>query len=538
MIIAGFRNHIVKNRSVFLLIVVSLIFAGLSVSQALYSQDVSTVKGIVYHDITGNGIYDASKDKPLKGVAVSNGREVVVTDRAGAYELPLRDNSSIFVVKPRNWMIPVDENQIPRFYFLYSTGGASGTNFKGLSPTGTLSDLVNFPLYPSKEPDNFDVLVFGDTQPRDDKEIYYISHDVIPDVIGLGASFGITLGDIVYDDLNLYEHLTGSLSTIGIPMWYVPGNHDNDYSGNNQFDARGAWLRTFGPAYYSFTHGPVHFVVLDDIRWIVEESRRYYRTGLGEDQMEFLRNEINRLEKDQLLVLLAHIPYEGSTAWEDEAEKTAFYELISRHPNTITLAAHTHRHYHHFIDREQGFPGDNPHHMVSVGTLCGAWWTGAPDEYGIPHAMMSDGTPNGYTILHIDGNKWKLRWKTARRTANFQMHIDAPDFIIADSTDRVKIIANIYNALPSADVKVRIGNNGAWEKMERIPQPDPVRSEVMKREKQLGEVPWRNLGEVVVSEHIWSAEPETDLIPGVYMIHVKAADEWFEYEGRRLLHVK
>ena len=60
----------------------------------------------------------------------------------------------------------------------------------------------------------------------------------------------------------------------------------------------------------------------------------------------------------------------------------------------------------------------------------------------------------------------------------------------------------------------------------------------MKREKQLGEVPWRNLGEVVVSEHIWSAEPETDLVPGVYMIHVKAADEWFEYEGRRLLHVK
>lgn len=527
-----------RTPSIILLTTVMLLLPVFQVESGLSGQTGLTVRGIVYHDKTGNGSYDPHQDKPLKGVAVSNGREVVITDRVGSYELPLRDNSVIFVVKPRNWMVRVDENQIPRFYYIYSQGGISGKNFKGVSSTGLLPGSVDFPLYPAKEPDSFDVLVLGDTQPRDDKEIYYMSRDVIPEIIGFNAAFGITLGDIVYDNLDLYDHLTGSIAIIGIPVRYVPGNHDNDYSGNNLTEARGGWLRTFGPTYYSFSHGPVHFIVLDNIRWIVEESRRYYRTGLGEEQMEFLRNEIKRLEKDQLLVLLAHIPYEKSTEWSDPEEKKAFYELIASHTNTISLTAHTHRHYHHFIDREQGFPGERPHHMVSVGTVCGSWWTGAPDEYGIPHAMMSDGTPNCYTILHIDGNKWKMKWKGAGMPWDFQMHISAPDFVFADSTDGITVTANIFNALPSAGVKMRIGGKGEWIRMERSPQSDDVRLAAIEREKQLGSVPWRNMGGADLSEHIWQAEQKVKLDPGVYVIEVEASDDWWEYEGKRLLHVK
>jgi len=504
----------------------------------LLAQTNLTVRGIVFHDKTGNGLYDNKKDKPLKGVAVSNGREVVITDKAGLYELPLRENSVIFVVKPRNWMVPVDENRLPRFYYTYSSGGVSGKNFKGLAPTGLLPQSVDFPLYPSEEPEKFNVLVLGDTQARDDREIYYMSNDVLPELAGNDAAFGVVLGDIVYDDLNLYDHITSSLSTIGIPMRYVAGNHDNDYSGNNLAEARGAWLRTFGPTYYSFTHGPVHFIILDDIRWIVEDSKRYYRTGLGEDQMEFLRNEISRLKKDQLLVLCSHIPYEKSTEWENLEEKRSFYELIASHPSTISLAAHTHRHYHQFIGSEEGFPGNNPHHMVSVGTVCGSWWTGAPDEYGIPHAMMSDGTPNCYTALHIDGNSWKMSWKAPRRPEDFQMHINAPDVINSDTTDIVRVTANIFNALPSASVMMKAGDTGEWIKMEKSLQVDPLNVAAVAREKQLAEIPWRPMGNPAPSEHIWSAEFKLNLTPGVHVIHVKATDQWWDYEGSKLLHVK
>lgn len=496
----------------------------------LNAQVQTTVKGVVYHDKNQNAVFDSGEDEPLEGVAVSNGRSVTVTNQNGEYELPLRNDAATFVIKPRNWAVPVDEQNIPRFYKMFSATGVSGTKFEGLAATGLLPESVDFPLYPKEESDKIDVLVFGDTQPRDDKEIQYMSKEVIPELIGTEADFGVTLGDVVFDDLSIYDHLTGSLSNIGIPMWYVAGNHDNDYTGNSSTEARGTWFNTFGPSYYSFTYGPAHFVVLDNIRWIVEENDRYYRTGLGEAQMEFLKNEIERVNDNQLLVIMAHIPFDGSTEWYDEAEKQEFFDLIASHSNSVSLVAHTHRHYHQFIGAES-------HHMISMGTVCGAWWTGAPDEYGIPHTMMSDGTPNGYGFLHIDGNDWKLRWKTAGAPLNEQMHIVAPDVVNADE-GTFKVMANIYNALPDADVKMKIGDNGEWMSMKRVPQKDPVRLAEKERENQLGEVPWRKMGGDADSEHIWETEINTNLEPGVHFIQVKATDDWFEYDGKRLVRIK
>ncbi len=500
-------------------------------------RDTKVVKGIVFHDLSGSGSYDPESDKPLKGIAVSNGREVTVTDRYGKYKLPLRDNSAIFVIKPRNWTVLLDKRKLHRFYYMHSTTGTSGNDYRGLPPTGPLTGPVNFPLYPSDEPDSFKVLVFGDTQPRNEQEIYYLCYDALSELWGVDAAFGVTLGDVVFDNLDLFDHLTESIATVGIPWRYVLGNHDIDFSGNSNHDARGAWYRTFGPSYYSFSYGPAHFIVLDNIRWIVEENRSYYMTGLGEDQMEFLRNEFGRVDRDQLVVLLVHIPWTGSTAWQIESEQQEFYDLLAGHPKSVSLVAHTHRHYHHLIGREEGFPGDVPHHMVSVGTVGGAWWSGAPDEYGIPHSMMPDGTPTSYTFLHIYGNDWKMSWRASRRPAGFQMHIAAPDVIEAQQHVSVTVKANIFNALPLAEVEVRIGE-GEWLRMVRTSKHDPVRLAVEEREKELGEVPWRNLGRSSVSEHIWFVETEVLLDPGVYPIEIRAADDWWEYEGRRLLHVK
>jgi hypothetical protein len=503
----------------------------------LNAQVQTTVKGVVFHDKNENAVYDLDTDELLEGVAVSNGREVVVTNQEGEYELPLRNDAATFVIKPRNWAVPVDEENVPRFYKMFSATGVSGTKFEGLAATGLLPESVDFPLYPQKESDKVDVLVFGDTQPRDDKEIHYMSEDVIPELIGVDADFGVTLGDVVFDDLSIYDHLIGSLSNVGTPMWYVAGNHDFDYTGNNSAEARGTWFNTFGPSYYSFSYGQAHFVVLDNVRWIVEEDDRYYRTGLGENQMEFLKNELERLDENQLFVLMAHIPFEGSTDWYDEAEKQEFFDLIASHTNTVSLVAHTHQHYHHFIDKEQGFPAEQPHHMISMGTVCGAWWTGAPDEYGIPHTMMSDGTPNGYAFLHIDGNDWKLRWKTAGMPENNQMHIFAPDAV--DTKDGAfKVIANIYNALPDAEVKMKIGPKGEWIAMKRTPQKDPVRLAEKERENQLGETPWRKMGSDAESTHIWEAEVQPKFELGVYPILIKAKDDWYEYEGKKLVRIK
>jgi hypothetical protein len=507
-------------------------------NETIIQGNVGKAKGVVFHDITGNGLYEPGKDMPLEGIAVSNGRDISITDWDGIYELPLKDNTAIFVIKPQNWMVPVDEKQLRRFYHIHSTEGAGGPRYRGLLPTGPLPESLNFPLYPVEEPDSFKVLVFGDTQVRNKQEVYYVARDALAELKNTDAVFGVTLGDNVFDGLDVLDPLIDGISTVGIPWIYVSGNHDIDLSADNNTDARGAWYRTFGPTYYSFSYGPAHFIVLDNIRWIVEDGERYYRTGLGADQMEFLRNELSRLDSGRLIVFLAHIPWTGSTAWQSEAEQQAFYEILASHPNSVSLVAHTHRHYHHFIDDEQGFPGDQPHHMISVATLCGAWWTGAPDEYGIPHAMAYDGTPTSYTFLHINDSEWKMSWKGSRKPADFQMQIYAPESVSVEEISDVIITANIFNALPSAKVQIRIGEDGEWMDMERVRRPDPIRRAIADREKELGDVPWIKLwGGASASEHIWEVKPGLRLEPGAYTIDVTARDDWWEYEGRNIIFV-
>lgn len=517
------------------LLVVSVGYSG----QKLYAQLPSFVNGVVFHDKNGNGHYDGAIDLPLAGVAVSNGKDVVVTNEKGEYKLPFRDNAATFVIKPRNWSVSVDENNMPLFYKFYSSSGLSGTKYEGLPATGLPTAPVNFAMQPSEEPDNLKVLVFGDTQPRNEQEIFYMSNKVLSEVAGTDADFGVVLGDVVFDDLLLHDPITEYLSNLGVPMWYALGNHDIDYTGNNNMDARGAWYRKFGPSYYSFSYGPAHFVVLDNIWWIVEGDQRQYRTGLGEDQLEFLRNEVDRLDKNTLLVILAHIPFERSTPWQDNTEKEKLYKILSTHPKSLSLVAHRHLQYHHFLGEEEGFPGAETHHMISMGAVCGAWWTGMPDEYGIPHAMMTDGTPIGYAFLHINRNDWKLEWKAAQRPFDYQMNIHAPDFVSLNDQGEFKVFANIFNALPDAVVKMRIGDKGEWIEMNRVPQINPIRLAAKEIENQLDRVSWRKMGNESESTQIWEASFKTDgLNPGTYSIYIEAKDQWHEYEEKRLIRFR
>lgn len=87
----------------------------------------------------------------------------------------------------------------------------SELDFPGVEPTGPLPSTIDFPLYPVEEPDAFDVIFFGDPQPRDQKEIDYIAHDVVEDLVGVKAAFGVTLGDILFDDLSLFDSFNRTL---------------------------------------------------------------------------------------------------------------------------------------------------------------------------------------------------------------------------------------------------------------------------------------------------------------------------------------
>ena len=109
------------------------------------------------------------------------------------------------------------------------------------------------------------MIAFGDTQPYDLEQLDYLSRDVIAELIGTDAAFGFTLGDLVGDDLSLFEPLNRAIARIGVPWYPVIGNHDMNYDAVGDEDSDESYERVYGPSTYAFEYARAHFLVLDDV---------------------------------------------------------------------------------------------------------------------------------------------------------------------------------------------------------------------------------------------------------------------------------
>lgn len=489
-------------------------------------------RGVVFHDQDGNGRRDAG-EPGVPRVRVSNGSRIVRTDEQGQYEIAVGDDTIVFVIKPRDWKTPVSEAQLPQFYYIHKPHGSPESRFAGVPPTGPLPESIDFPLTPADEPDTFRALLFGDPQPRNIEEVEFIAHDVVEQIIredGHGASFGVTLGDIAFDNLDTLEPLNQVIALIGIPWYNVIGNHDMNYDSPDDKHSDETFERIYGPSYYSFDHGPVHFLVLDDVTWVgaTEGSSGRYHGGLGKEQMEFIRADLAEVPEEQLIVLLMHIPL---IAVEDRQE---LYRLIEKRPFALSVSAHAHYMEHRLIDQSDGWQGPEPHHHVINVTVCGSWWQGAPDEHGIPHATMSDGGPNGYSILSFDGAKYDLTFRAARRPADHQMNIFLPEQIARGAAAETEMVVNVFAGSEKSTVEFRMGESGNWIPMERVVRTDPYFEQLKQREESLSSqlppvergpnLPWRPLPSSYKTPHIWRANlPESPAV-GTQRVEVRTTD--------------
>jgi hypothetical protein len=500
-----------------------------------------TARGVVYEDLDGNGTRD--EDEPgIPDVRVSNGRDIVLTDEEGGYEIDVDDDSIIFVIKPRTWRSPIDELQIPRFYYVHRPDGAPDLDFDGVSPTGALPESVDFPLYRQREPDDFHIVLFGDTQPRDQKEIDYLAHDVVEGLIGTEASFGVTLGDILFDDLSLFDSLNSTIAQVGIPWRYVLGNHDLNFDAEGDRESTATFESVYGPPYYSFDFGHVHFIVLDDVVWKgkVEDPDAYaggnYVGGLGEDQLEFIRRDLELIDDRKMVVLFMHIPLTAEWIEEDRA---GLFRMMEERPHCLSVSAHYHIHEHVFLTEEHGWMGEKPHHHLINVTTCGSWWSGAPDEEGIPHTTMRDGAPNGYSILSFEGVAYLYDFIPARRPAWEQMHIWTPEPIVRGEADTTEFLVNVYNGSERSRIDYRVTGLTDWAPMEKVLRPDPYYVEMKAQEESETPPPGRRLPRVTDSSHLWRALLPGDLEAGQYVLEVRDIDMWgIPRSGRRVIRVE
>ena len=524
-----------------------------------------TARGKVFEDLNGNGKLDAG-EPGIGGVRVSDGVDVVVSDEQGAYRIDIADEAIVFITKPRDYATPVNDDQLPQFYYIHQPNGSpAGMRYIGIEPTGPLPDAINFPLQAREEPTQFEVILLADTQPQTDAEVDFIRDDVVAELIGTNARFGMTMGDITFDDMSVFPRLNAIIGQIGIPWYNVPGNHELNLDAANDRYSLETFKRYFGPPYYAFEYGEALFVVLDNIEYQGNgetdpgdvRGNGGYIANFGKRQLAWLEKELIHVSRDTLIFIGMHSPletYVADTPGVTTADRRDLFKLLSGRPNLYAVAGHTHTTEHLYFDRDDGFqgPGEFHHHVLS--TVSGSWWSGPFDVRGIPTTDQRDGTPNGYHILAVDGTDLVIRYKAAGYSEDFQLRIlfdvahhglsadGMRDFragelfdgrFNVDQVPAAEVVVNLFDGGPKSVVEFRI-DDGPYAPMQRVLRADPYMVEVFAR----NEATKKSWLQASPSSHIFTADLPDDLEAGVYTLSVRARDEFGqEHHGHTILEI-
>lgn len=503
---------------------------GLSMLLCSSLQAQHKVVGYVFQDGNGNGTRER-KEQGLLGVAVSNGREVVLTDQKGRYELPIGDDDIVFVVKPSGYRVPLNTYNQPQYYYIHKPKGSPASlKYKGVDPTGPLPKSVDFALMPQEENSQFKMLVLGDPQVLDQRELGFFEKGIVSEIIGgNGAVMGITLGDIVQNDLNMHHDYIRVMAKVGLPWYNVIGNHDLNMDAPVDSLHDETFEANFGPATYSFNYGDAHFIVLDDN--VYPDPRREKGglwAGYSEKQLNFVKNDLKYVDKDRLVILVNHIQMnivnENSFRKPD---RQRLFELFRGYSNVLALSAHTHQHQQFFYDEKDGWPNETPLHEFNVGAACGNWYSGRINEQGVADATASDGTPRGYVYLNVSDNRYTADFKVAGKPADHQMSLFHRKILGTIWWEgRGRIYANFFMGHKRSKVEYRIDDED-WKPMRYILKPDPAyvaelyrwdTADVLSR--------GRRPTEAADCSHLWWAPLTNDRSVGTHRIQVRATDDY------------
>lgn len=510
-----------------LLIPVCLLLAGLAPDAAARACNA----GVVYEDTDRDGRRDHG-EPVLEGIAVSDGRRIVRTDSRGRWSLPLAPDHTVFVIKPASHAFPTGADGLPVFWRHVVQSRQPALRFGGLPRQ--IPRCHDFALLPQASPAGapLDVLVFGDPQPKTAIDVDYYARDIVAPIVGAAkgapaADLGLTLGDVVSDDLSLYPAMNRHTASLRTPWLHAAGNHDLDFDAAGDAGSLATFRRTFGPDTFAWEEPQASFIVLDDVIY-QPEAEKPYIGGLREDQFTFLEAYLQGLPRDRRLVLAAHIPFFDEAGRETfrRADRERLFELLKPFTHVLLLTAHGHVQRHHRHGPADGWTGAAPLHEYNVGAACGGYWSGVKDAEGIPDSRMADGTPNGHATARFaaDGS-YALRWHVARG-GDAAMHLHAPQVLRAGAYPGVGVYANVYMGDADSRVEYRV-DGGDWRPMRRSDQPDPaLRTQNLLDDAAASLRGYDRLPEAGATTHLWRGTLPTDLGSGDHLVEVRAFDRW------------
>jgi 3',5'-cyclic AMP phosphodiesterase CpdA len=117
---------------------------------------------------------------------------------------------------------------------------------------------------------------------------------------------------------------------------FMPGEHDAS------LDNGKAFKEFFGQTHYTFDHKGVHFIVVDN----VSDSS----AAIGDEQLEWLRADLDKQPKDARIVVFTHRPlFDLYPQWDWATRDGArAIELLQTRDNVTVFYGHIHQE-HHFM---------------------------------------------------------------------------------------------------------------------------------------------------------------------------------------------
>lgn len=419
-----------------------------------------------------------SDGTPAAGVSVSDGYSVVQTSNDGSYTIkPHKDCWYIYYSVPADCQVTTNDYGQPCFFTRYN--GVGAYNF-------TLTKLA------SGKESRFSLFCLADPQCKDNSETDNkgrrhgdrFSNESIPAIKSHAQtkswpSYGTTLGDVVYSEAGRNNEAfmddmrdKMAVSKSGMPIFQVMGNHDYTYFHTNKpinadatsstynIKAQRAFETVFGPINYSWNRGDAHIIGMRTMQWSNNTEWNSYQTTFTDEQVEWLRQDLAVVPKDKLVILCVHIPLLNSS----NANIQKVISMIKQYQQAHIMSGHT-----HYSRNEPTLSGGVYEHVH--GAVCGQWWWSN---------MNGDGTPNGYGVYDIEGNKivnwYYMGVNKGMNDRDYQMRLYRGDIKGGKSSKSFNmqlghdvILANIFNADTSWIVEVY--EDGVYSgRMSRIAQ--------------------------------------------------------------------
>lgn len=431
----------------------------------------------------------------LQGVVVTDGVHTTLTDAKGWYQLACSEGAQfVYLSAPAGYQPPVTAGVVQFFYPL----GTEGKKYRR-----------DFLLEKTGDDTRHAFLALADVQLLREEE-FPLLETAIADIrehlqaAGNLPFHALDCGDIIFDRPENFPRYVESMRTLGIPVFRVAGNHDLDYNGRSNDRASLTFQKWFGPDYYSFNRGKIHYVVLNDVFYL---GREYFYIGyLPERQLEWLSRDLSHLAPGTTVVVALHIPtyrpgenfktVDYSRLAHSLVNNTALYQILQPFKVHI-VSGHNHTAAKYLIAENL------KEHNVAA--LSGSWWQSS---------VCPDGTPAGYAVFEANGSELSWYYKSVGHPVSHQLRVSLENM---EETGRRQVTANVWNWDPAWRVKWFEDGVDRGE-MEPFSGKDPLAVQLLSDKSKMVHK-WISAG---TCDHLFRAFPS----PGAAQVTVEVTDRF------------